>query len=122
MNIKDIKSLGKIINQNHGNDPLFILFDNLLEYNPDLSHKQARDYFIELLRYMLDNKMIKLAGVYTIKENIWEGSTDEILDKFRKWYPSESEWDFQSDASIKFYFFDYCFIRWLKPYPIEIKV
>lgn len=120
MTISKINNLSNVINDSHGFESLFVLFATLIKYNPELSYEETKSSFIELLRFMLENKMIKLAGAYTNEVNLWNGPSEEILQKFSDWYPKENEWNYKTENSTKFFFFDYPFIEWLKEYPIKL--
>ncbi len=111
----------EIVKLNHGGEGLFRLWDAIIEYYPQIKYNDCIDEFIELIKTLLDERIIELVGTFDKSENIWRGDTNELLSKLRNWLSKEVFWDYKSEASIKMYSFDYPFIKWIKGYPTDIK-
>jgi hypothetical protein len=110
----------EILNSNHGGESLSRLWDGILEHFPNISYEDCKAEFLSLIEFVVNEKILNLCGVWTTKENIWEGTTEGIVLLLKNWFPSEQEWNYQTDASFRMFYFDYPFIKWLKGYPIKL--
>jgi hypothetical protein len=112
----------ELLNSNHGGEGLFRIWDEIINYFPNISYEECKAEFLSLIEYLLTEKIIKLCGVWTDKENTWDGSIENILVLIKNWFPNETDWNFREDASFKMFDFDYPFIKWLKDAPIKLTI
>jgi hypothetical protein len=110
----------EMLNSNYGGESLFRLWDGILDYFPNISYEDCKAEFLSLIELVVNEKILKLCGVWTTRENTWDGTTEEIVLLLKNWFPSEQEWNYKTDASFRMFHFDYPFIKWLKDYPINL--
>lgn len=122
MRLNRIKKLDVIVNSNFENEDISRFWEGLLSYNEDFDYDQTKEAFLLILKTLLDNRIIKMAGAYTDQENIWEGTNEDIIGQLDQWISSLGNWNYKNDYSFKFYFFDYPFMIWLTDeYPIDLE-
>ena len=128
MELEKINKLEEILNNSHedigkGGKPIGWIYDYIEEFNPAFSYEERNEALIEILRFLLDNKMVKLAGIYDDKNNcevIWEGKTEGVLNMLKDWFFKFPKKKLQKDSQYLFNF-KYCFVDWLIPYPVDLK-
>ena len=114
-----LKNLEKIIGQSYedpgkGGKPIQNLYSGIRDNNPELSNHELMEVLINLIEFLLNNRIVRLAGKYDYdneREVEWEGSNEELIRIFKEWiekYPREK---LENDPE---YFFDfkYCFMVW----------
>lgn len=91
------------------------LFGSINGWNPDLTFAEHREAFFWLVKKLLDEGKVKFEPPKelwsTVEGNVWEESSDVIIDYLRSRWPEEAK--HENDRCLNDYFYNIPPILWV---------
>ena len=128
MKIHELINLENIIQYSYDeidSDGVFLetLWGNIKTGNLNLNLEESFKALIVVLRFLLDNKLIALYGLYDIenkREVVWEGDTNGVLKLLNQYLNNFSKKEIKKNPAFLDQF-KYCIITWKVDWPIDLE-